>query len=105
MALIATESKCNSSPDGDTFNPQWAFSGYCKALAFHPYVDPAHVAGGLLPGIFGLPVLAVLIATLVATRIRRLGPIKWGLCVGVALVVCLFALDLAFADATFHGCC
>jgi hypothetical protein len=105
LALIATESRCNSNPDGDTFNPEWMFSGYCKALAFHPYVDPVNFAGGLLPGIFGLPVLAVFIATLFAIGVRRFTPIKWGVYVGVAFIACLFAADVGFARATFHGCC
>jgi hypothetical protein len=103
VALIATESRCNSNPDGDTSNPEWTFSGYCKALSFHPYVDSVNFAGGLLPGIFGLPVIAVLIATSLAISFRRLTPIKRGLYLGVALVVCLFVVDVGFADATFHG--
>ena len=103
VALIATESRCNSNPDGDTSNPEWTFSGYCKALSFHPYADPVHFAGGLLPGIFGLPVLAVLIATSFAISIRRLTPIRWGLYLGVVLIVGLFAADIGFAEATFHG--
>jgi hypothetical protein len=76
-----------------------------QSTGIPPICGPRKFRGGLLPGIFGLPVLAMFIATCFAISVRRLTPIKCGLYVGVALIVCLFAADVGFADATFHGCC
>lgn len=102
LALIATASRCNSNPDGDTTDPEWTFSGYCETLALHPYPDSGS-HDGLLVGIFAVPLVVVLCAALGAVCLRRVAPIVWAFGLGLASIVVLFALDVALAHATFHG--
>jgi hypothetical protein len=103
LALIATASKCNSNPGGDTASPQWTFSAYCRTLALYPYDDSGSHGYGTLAGIFAAPLVLVLLASIAAVCLRRAAPIAWSLVIGVLMIVALFALDLVAAHASFQG--
>ncbi|HWH12384.1 MAG TPA: hypothetical protein VG165_14745 [Solirubrobacteraceae bacterium] len=102
LALVATASNCNSNPDGDTTNPDWTFSAYCETLALHPYADSRSHGDGLVAGIFALPVVVVVCATIAAVHLRSVAPIVWAFGIGLAMIVVLFALDVVLAHASFH---
>jgi hypothetical protein len=101
LALIATASTCNSNPGGDTSNPDWTFSSYCKTLALYPYPDSGS-HDGLLAGIFAVPLVVVVGAAIAAIYLRRVAPIVWAFGIALALIVVLFVLDLVLARASFH---
>jgi hypothetical protein len=103
LALIATASNCNSDPDGDTTDPDWTFSRYCKTLALYPYADSGSHGEGLLAGIFAVPLVVVVCAAIAAIYLRRVAPIVWAFGIALALIVVLFLLDVVLAHASFHS--
>lgn len=101
-ALVATDSQCNSDPPGETDNPEFQFSGYCKALRLHPYSNHA-TNGALLDGIFVLPVIVALCGATAAICLSRRAPVRWALRVSAALAVVLFVVAIGLAGHQFHG--
>lgn len=99
-----TATRCDTDPVGDT-DSTWRFSGYCKALhSQHLFNYPDNVSGGgLLEGLFVLPVVVSLTGLAYALRCRRISPVRTALYVSGALIVLPVIAAVSFASASFPG--
>jgi hypothetical protein len=102
LAFTVTQVRCDTSPQDDT---GWHFSNYCTALhSLHVVNFPDSVSGGgVLEGIFVLPILVTIGGMIFAIRARRFGPLLRALSVAGFLVALLFVLAVVFASATYPG--
>ncbi len=102
LAFAVTDTNCDTSPQDDT---GWHFSNYCTALhSLHIVNFPDTVSGGgVLEGIFVLPVLFIIVGLIFAIRRRRFTPLRTALSVAGTLVALLYVLAVVFASATYPG--
>jgi hypothetical protein len=102
VACALTQVRCDTSPQDEA---GWHFSNYCTALhSLHVVNFPDSVSGGgVLEGIFVLPVLITIGGMIFAICTRRFGPLLGALSVAGILVALLFVLAVVFASATSPG--
>ena len=101
-----TANRCQTSPPDDT-GSDWSFSGYCTALhAAHVVNYPDSVSGGgVLEGVFALPVVISLVGLIIGYRLGSVWSLRGALLLSSGLVVLLVILALTLASARFHPCC
>lgn len=101
-----TASRCDTNPPDDATS-EWSFSSYCSAFhALHLFNYPDTVSGGgIVEGVFALPILISLAGFMIALRARRIAPLTSALVISGAIVLLLTVCALTMASATFHPCC
>jgi hypothetical protein len=101
-----TANRCQTNPPGDT-SSEWSFSSYCTALhAVHVFDYPDAVSGGgILEGVFALPIVISLAGLIVGLRIGSVARVRKALLLSCGLVALMILLALTLASATFHPCC
>ena len=97
LPFAVTTDRCDTSPPDDA---SANFSGYCKAFhAAHLFNSPDTVSGGgVLEGVFMLPVAIVLAGLVIALRARRARPIRRALLLSGALILLLTVLGFTLAS-------
>ncbi len=102
LAFVVTQVRCDTNPQDDT---GWHFSSYCTALhSLHVVNFPDTVSGGgLLEGIFALPILFVIVGLIFAIRRRRFAPLRTALSVAGPFIALLYVLAVVFASAKSPG--